>query len=108
MTFDNLVKVTTILPNGGDVAVAREARSNALGDHRPASTLIVGGLANPAWKIEISRALPSLDRATLTRVHFAQWFRFLRSALRFLSPPLAANATRNYIVCEGGTLTPLG
>jgi 2-iminobutanoate/2-iminopropanoate deaminase len=53
MTLDNLVKVTTILPNQGDVAAAREARSAALGDRRPASTLIVGGLANPAWKIEI-------------------------------------------------------
>ena len=53
VTFDNLVKVTTILPNRGDVAVAREARSKALGDRKPASTLIVGGLANPAWKIEI-------------------------------------------------------
>jgi 2-iminobutanoate/2-iminopropanoate deaminase len=52
MTLDNLVKITTILPNGGDV-VAREARSKALGDRKPASTLIVGGLANPAWKIEI-------------------------------------------------------
>jgi 2-iminobutanoate/2-iminopropanoate deaminase len=53
MTLDNLVKVTTILPNGGDVAAAREARSEALGDRKPASTLIVGGLADPAWKIEI-------------------------------------------------------
>ena len=53
MTLDNLVKVTTILPNQGDVAAAREARSKALGDRKPASTLIVGGLANPAWKIEI-------------------------------------------------------
>jgi enamine deaminase RidA (YjgF/YER057c/UK114 family) len=53
MTLDNLVKVTTILPDRGDVAIAREARSKALGDRKPASTLIVGGLANPAWKIEI-------------------------------------------------------
>jgi 2-iminobutanoate/2-iminopropanoate deaminase len=53
MTLDNLVKVTTILPNHGDVAAAREARSKALGDRKPASTLIVGGLADPAWKIEI-------------------------------------------------------
>lgn len=53
MTLDNLVKITTILPNGGDLAAAREARSKALGDRKPASTLIVGGLANPAWKIEI-------------------------------------------------------
>ena len=53
MTLDNLVKVTTILPNHGDVAAAREARSKALGDRKPASILIVGGLADPAWKIEI-------------------------------------------------------
>ena len=53
MTFDNLVKVTTILPDQGDVAAAREARSKALGNRKPASTLIVAGLANPAWKIEI-------------------------------------------------------
>jgi 2-iminobutanoate/2-iminopropanoate deaminase len=53
MTLDNLVKITIILPNGGDVAAAREARSKALGDRKPASTLIVAGLANPAWKIEI-------------------------------------------------------
>ena len=53
MTLDNLVKITTILPNGGDVAAARDARNKALGDRKPASTLIVGGLANPAWKIEI-------------------------------------------------------
>jgi 2-iminobutanoate/2-iminopropanoate deaminase len=53
MTLDNLVEVTTILPNQGDVAAAREARTKMLGDRKPASTLIVGGLANPAWKIEI-------------------------------------------------------
>jgi 2-iminobutanoate/2-iminopropanoate deaminase len=53
MTLDNLVKITTILPNHGDLAAAREARSKALGDRKPASTLIVGGLANPAWKIEV-------------------------------------------------------
>jgi hypothetical protein len=50
MTLDNLVKITTMLPSGGDVAAAREARSKALGDRKPAS---VGGLANSAWKIEI-------------------------------------------------------
>jgi 2-iminobutanoate/2-iminopropanoate deaminase len=53
MTLDNLVKITTILPNLGDLAAAWEARSAVLGDRRPASTLIVGGLANPSWKIEI-------------------------------------------------------
>ena len=53
MTLDNLVKITTILPNQGDLAAAREGRSKVLGDRKPASTLIVGGLANPAWKIEV-------------------------------------------------------
>ena len=53
MTLDNLVKVTTILPNQQDVATAREARMKVLGDRKPASTLIVADLANPAWKIEI-------------------------------------------------------
>ena len=53
MTLDNLVKITTILPNHGDLAAAREGRSAVLGERRPASTLIVGGLADPAWKIEI-------------------------------------------------------
>jgi enamine deaminase RidA (YjgF/YER057c/UK114 family) len=53
MTLDNVVKITTILRNGGDVAAAREARSKAFGDRKPASSLIVGGVANPAWKIEI-------------------------------------------------------
>ena len=53
MTLDNLVKVTTIVPNRGDVAAAREVRSKVFGDRKPASTLIVADLANPAWKIEI-------------------------------------------------------
>lgn len=53
MTLDNLVKITTILSDHGDLAATRAARQEILGDRRPASTLIVGGLANPAWKIEI-------------------------------------------------------
>jgi 2-iminobutanoate/2-iminopropanoate deaminase len=32
---------------------SRSARAEALGDRRPASTVIVAGLANPAWKLEI-------------------------------------------------------
>ena len=53
MGFDNIVKITTILPNHADLAASRAARTEALGDRRPASTLLVGGLANPAWKVEI-------------------------------------------------------
>lgn len=53
MGFVNLVKVTMIIPDAAEVPASRPARAEALGDHRPASTVIVGGLANPAWKIEI-------------------------------------------------------
>jgi 2-iminobutanoate/2-iminopropanoate deaminase len=53
MGFDNLVKVTMIIPNAADIPASRAARVEALGNRRPASTLIVAGLADPAWKIEI-------------------------------------------------------
>lgn len=53
MTLDNVVKITTILPNHADLAASRVGRAEVLGDRKPASTLIIGGLANPAWKIEI-------------------------------------------------------
>jgi enamine deaminase RidA (YjgF/YER057c/UK114 family) len=50
---DNLVKVTMIIPDAAEIPASRPARAEALGDRGPASTLIVAGLANPAWKIEI-------------------------------------------------------
>ena len=53
MSFDNVVKITTILPDHASLGDSRKARSEAMGDRKPASTLIVGGLASPAWKIEI-------------------------------------------------------
>jgi 2-iminobutanoate/2-iminopropanoate deaminase len=53
MTLDNIVKMTTIVPNFADFAESRRIRAEVLGARRPASTAIVGGLANPAWKIEI-------------------------------------------------------
>jgi len=53
MTFDNVVKIVTILPEQASLGVYRAARQEALGERRPASTLIVGGLANPAWRVEI-------------------------------------------------------
>jgi 2-iminobutanoate/2-iminopropanoate deaminase len=57
--FDGVFRTPSIAvlrpcsPNHGDLAAAREGCSPVLGDRRPASTLIVGGLANPAWKIEV-------------------------------------------------------
>ncbi len=53
MTFDNLVKVTMYIPDPADIPASRPARAQALGDRRPASTVLVAGLAHPAWKIEI-------------------------------------------------------
>jgi 2-iminobutanoate/2-iminopropanoate deaminase len=53
MEIENLVKTTTIVCNPADIASVRAGREAVLGTHRPASTLIVGGLANPAWKVEV-------------------------------------------------------
>lgn len=53
MSLDNVVKVPTILPSHADLPASRKVRGEVLGERRPASTLIIGGLANPAWKIEI-------------------------------------------------------
>lgn len=53
MGIENLVKITTIVPNHADVAAVRAGRAAVLGDHRPASTLIIGGLADPKWKVEV-------------------------------------------------------
>jgi 2-iminobutanoate/2-iminopropanoate deaminase len=53
MTLDNLVKVTMYIPHPADIPASRPARAEALGDRRPASTVLVAGLAHPAWKIEI-------------------------------------------------------
>lgn len=53
MDFENLVKVTMIVPDAAEIPLSRPARLEALGDLRPASTVIVAGLADPRWKIEI-------------------------------------------------------
>lgn len=53
MTLDHLVKVTTIISDPTDVPATRTIRAEFLGTRRPASTLLVAGLANPEWKIEI-------------------------------------------------------
>ena len=53
MRIENLVKITTIVCNPADIAAVRAGRASVLGEHRPASTLIVGGLSNAAWKVEV-------------------------------------------------------
>jgi 2-iminobutanoate/2-iminopropanoate deaminase len=51
MEIENLVKITTI--DRAAVAKVRAGRAAVLGTHRAAGTLIIGGLSNPAWKIEV-------------------------------------------------------
>ena len=53
MGVQNLVKITMIIPDASEIPQSRPARAAALGELRPASTVIVAGLADPAWKIEI-------------------------------------------------------
>jgi 2-iminobutanoate/2-iminopropanoate deaminase len=53
MEITNLVKITTIVPDRADIPAIRAGRAAVLGEHKPASTLIVGGLSNPLWKVEV-------------------------------------------------------
>ena len=46
-------EITTNGPHPADIASVRTGRAAVLGTHRPASTLIIGGLSNPAWKVEV-------------------------------------------------------
>jgi len=49
----NLVKVTTYIADSADVVTVRAVRAKFLGAHSPASTIVVAGLVDPAWKVEI-------------------------------------------------------
>ena len=53
MMFDNVVKLNTILPDLANIGELRRIRAEIMGDCKPASTLVVGGLVDPAYKIEI-------------------------------------------------------
>jgi 2-iminobutanoate/2-iminopropanoate deaminase len=53
MTLDNIVKITTILPDRADLAESRRIREEVMGSRKPASTLIVAGLVSAQYKIEI-------------------------------------------------------
>ena len=53
MEITNLVKITTIVREPADTVAVRTGRAAVLGSHSPASTLIIGGLSNPAWKVEV-------------------------------------------------------
>ncbi|MBL8697473.1 MAG: RidA family protein [Alphaproteobacteria bacterium] len=54
MSFTDLIRVTTYLVNSADIPESRAARLAVLGEHRPASTLLViSGLATPDYLVEI-------------------------------------------------------
>jgi 2-iminobutanoate/2-iminopropanoate deaminase len=53
MTLDNLVKVTTFLADRAHAGTNREVRAEILGDRRPALTVIVCGILDSAWLVEI-------------------------------------------------------
>lgn len=54
MAIENLVQINQLLTSRDHRDPAGEVRARILGDHRPASTLLViSGLAHPDWFIEI-------------------------------------------------------
>ncbi len=54
MKLTDLVRVTTFIVNPADLAHSRSVRQDFLGDHRPASTLlVVSALAGPEYLLEI-------------------------------------------------------
>ena len=53
MGIENLVKITTIVRDRADTAAVRAGRAAVLGTRKPASTLIIAGLSNPAWRVEV-------------------------------------------------------
>lgn len=53
LALTDVVKLTTIITDQANVATFREVRNAVLGGHRPTSTLLVAGLADPRWLVEI-------------------------------------------------------
>jgi 2-iminobutanoate/2-iminopropanoate deaminase len=53
MDVTNLVKGTTFLANRHHATVNTAVRNDVLGDHRPALTVIVTAIWDPAWLVEI-------------------------------------------------------
>jgi 2-iminobutanoate/2-iminopropanoate deaminase len=53
MGVTNLVKVTTFLSDRAHAAVNSAVRNDVLGAHRPALTVVLAGIWDPAWLIEV-------------------------------------------------------
>jgi 2-iminobutanoate/2-iminopropanoate deaminase len=53
MSVRNLVKVTTFLSSREHAIANREARPEALGTHAPALTVVIAGIFDEKWLLEI-------------------------------------------------------
>jgi 2-iminobutanoate/2-iminopropanoate deaminase len=53
MDLSNLVKVTTFLSDRAHAVANREIRNEVLGDLQPALTVIITGIFDEAWLVEI-------------------------------------------------------
>jgi 2-iminobutanoate/2-iminopropanoate deaminase len=53
MSVANLVKVTVFLSSRDDALANREIRQEVLGSHAPALTVIITGIFDPKWLLEI-------------------------------------------------------
>jgi 2-iminobutanoate/2-iminopropanoate deaminase len=53
MSVENLVKVTTFLSSREYAVINREVRQEVLGTHSPALTVIITGIFDESWLIEI-------------------------------------------------------
>ena len=53
MSVSNLVKVTTFLASREHAAANRAVRQEVLGTHAPALTVIITGIFDEKWKLEI-------------------------------------------------------
>jgi 2-iminobutanoate/2-iminopropanoate deaminase len=53
LRVENLVKVTTYLACRTDADVNSAVRREVLGDHRPALTVVLAGIFDSAWLLEI-------------------------------------------------------
>ena len=61
MTATDIVEVIAIVTDASGVPLYRAARDRALGGHLAASTLLVCGLADPAWQVEIAVRAARVD-----------------------------------------------
>jgi len=53
MSVGNLLKVTTYLSDRSYAATNTAVRQEVIGDHRPALTVIVTDIWDPAWVVEV-------------------------------------------------------